>query len=33
MLVEHFPLDRAHEAYQLRHEGKIRGSAIITPHT
>ena len=32
MLVEHFPLDRAAEAYQLLHDGKIQGRAVITPH-
>ncbi|MFG2881125.1 NAD(P)-dependent alcohol dehydrogenase [Streptomyces sp. NPDC048297] len=32
MLVEHFPLDRAAEAYRLLHEGKIKGRAVITPH-
>jgi alcohol dehydrogenase, propanol-preferring len=32
MLVEHFPLDRAGEAYQLLHDGKINGRAVITPH-
>jgi alcohol dehydrogenase, propanol-preferring len=32
MLVEHFPLDRAGDAYQLLHEGKIRGRAVITPN-
>ena len=31
MLVEHFPLERAGEAYQLLHEGKIQGRAVITP--
>ena len=31
MLVEHFPLDRAGEAYYLLHEGKIQGRAVITP--
>jgi propanol-preferring alcohol dehydrogenase len=33
MLVEHFPLERAHEAYQLLHDGKIQGRAVITPHS
>jgi propanol-preferring alcohol dehydrogenase len=32
MLVEHFPLDRAHEAYRLLHDGKITGRAVITPN-
>lgn len=32
MLVEHFALDRAAEAYHLLHEGKIRGRAVITPN-
>ena len=32
MLVEHFPLERAAEAYQLLHDGKIQGRAVITPH-
>jgi alcohol dehydrogenase, propanol-preferring len=32
MLVEHFPLDRAGEAYRLLHDGKIRGRAVITPN-
>jgi propanol-preferring alcohol dehydrogenase len=31
MLVEHFPLDRAAEAYELLHHGKIEGRAVITP--
>ena len=31
MLVEHFPLERAGEAYQLLREGKIQGRAVITP--
>ncbi|MER7985209.1 NAD(P)-dependent alcohol dehydrogenase [Streptomyces noursei] len=31
LLVEHFPLERAGEAYQLLHDGKIRGRAVITP--
>ncbi|MEU3856452.1 NAD(P)-dependent alcohol dehydrogenase [Streptomyces sp. NPDC028722] len=31
MLVEHFPLERAAEAYQLLHDGKIRGRAVVTP--
>jgi propanol-preferring alcohol dehydrogenase len=32
MLVEHFPLERADEAYHLLHEGKIQGRAVITPN-
>jgi alcohol dehydrogenase, propanol-preferring len=32
MLVEHFPLDRAQEAYRLLHDGKIQGRAVITPN-
>ena len=32
MLVEHFPIERAGEAYQLLHDGKIRGRAVITPN-
>jgi len=32
MLVEHFPLDRAGEAYRLLHDGKINGRTVITPH-
>lgn len=31
MQVEHFPLERAVEAYHLLHEGKIQGRAVITP--
>jgi propanol-preferring alcohol dehydrogenase len=31
MLVEHFPLKRAAEAYHLLHDGKIQGRAVITP--
>lgn len=31
MVVEHFPLERAGEAYRLLHEGKIQGRAVITP--
>ncbi|MDT5337506.1 MAG: alcohol dehydrogenase, propanol-preferring [Mycobacterium sp.] len=31
MLVEHFPLARAAEAYDRLHHGKIRGRAVITP--
>ncbi|MGW0768489.1 NAD(P)-dependent alcohol dehydrogenase [Streptomyces sp. NPDC002676] len=32
LLVEHFPLERAAEAYQLLHEGRIKGRAVIVPH-
>ena len=32
MLVEHFPLDRAADAYDLLHHGKIQGRAVITPN-
>ena len=32
ILVEHFPLARAGEAYQLLHDGKIQGRAVITPN-
>jgi alcohol dehydrogenase, propanol-preferring len=32
MLVEHFPLERASEAYDLLHDGKIQGRAVITPN-
>ena len=32
MLVEHFPLDSAAEAYHLLHDGKIAGRAVITPN-
>ena len=32
MLVEHFPLDRAAEAYHLLHGGKVQGRAVITPN-
>ena len=32
MLVEHFPLDRAAEAYQLLHDGKINGRAVMLPN-
>jgi alcohol dehydrogenase, propanol-preferring len=32
MLVEHFPLERAGEAYKLLHDGKIQGRAVITPN-
>jgi alcohol dehydrogenase, propanol-preferring len=32
MLVEHFPLERASEAYHLLHDGKIRGRAVVTPN-
>ncbi|MFF3366799.1 hypothetical protein [Streptomyces misionensis] len=33
VLVEHFPLQRADEAYQLLHDGRIQGRAVITPPT
>ena len=33
MLVEHFPLDSAAEAYHLLHDGKIQGRAVITPNS
>jgi propanol-preferring alcohol dehydrogenase len=32
MLVEHFALDQAPEAYHLLHDGKIAGRAVITPN-
>ena len=32
MLVEHFPLERAGDAYQLLREGKIQGRAVMTPN-
>ena len=32
MLVEHFPLARASEAYRLLHDGKIQGREVITPN-
>jgi alcohol dehydrogenase, propanol-preferring len=32
MLVEHFPLERAGEAYRLLHDGQIQGRAVITPN-
>jgi len=32
MLVEHFPLERAAEAYHLLHDGKIQGRAVIVPN-
>jgi propanol-preferring alcohol dehydrogenase len=32
MLVEHFPLERASDAYHLLHDGKIQGRAVITPN-
>jgi alcohol dehydrogenase, propanol-preferring len=32
MLVEHFSLERAAEAYHLLHDGKIQGPAVITPN-
>ncbi|MGA7242766.1 MAG: NAD(P)-dependent alcohol dehydrogenase [Terracidiphilus sp.] len=32
MVVEHFPLERASDAYHLLHDGKIQGRAVITPN-
>ena len=32
MIVEHFTLDEAADAYQLLGDGKIQGRAVITPH-
>ena len=32
MLVEHFPLERAGQAYQLLRDGKIPGRAVMTPN-
>jgi alcohol dehydrogenase, propanol-preferring len=32
MLVEHFSLDNAAEAYHLLHDGKIQGRAVVTPN-
>jgi propanol-preferring alcohol dehydrogenase len=32
MLVEYFPLERTGEAYNLLHDGKIQGRAVITPN-
>ena len=32
MLIEHFTLEHASEAYHLLHDGKIRGRAVITPN-
>jgi alcohol dehydrogenase, propanol-preferring len=32
MLVEHFSLERVSQAYQLLHDGKINGRAVITPN-
>jgi propanol-preferring alcohol dehydrogenase len=32
MLVEHFPIERASEAYHLLHDGKIQGRAVIVPN-
>ena len=32
MLVEHFSLDHAGEAYDRLHHGTIQGRAVITPH-
>ncbi len=31
VLVEHLPLQRANEAYQLLNDGRIQGRALITP--
>jgi propanol-preferring alcohol dehydrogenase len=33
MLVEHFPLEKAPEAYHLLHDGKIQGRAVVTPNS
>jgi alcohol dehydrogenase, propanol-preferring len=33
MLVEHFTLDPADKAYQLLHDGKVRGRAVVTAHS
>jgi propanol-preferring alcohol dehydrogenase len=32
MLVEHFPLESAAAVYDLLHDGKIKGRAVITPN-
>ena len=32
MLVEHYPLEQAGEAYHRLHDGKIKGRAVITPN-
>jgi propanol-preferring alcohol dehydrogenase len=32
MLVEHFPIEKASEAYHLLHDGKIKGRAVILPN-
>jgi propanol-preferring alcohol dehydrogenase len=32
MLVEHFPLEKASEAYHLLHDGKIQGRAVMVPN-
>jgi propanol-preferring alcohol dehydrogenase len=32
MLVEHFPLEKASEAYHLLHDGKIMGRAVMLPN-
>ncbi len=32
MLVEHFPLEHASEAYRLLHDGTIQGRAVIVPN-
>jgi D-arabinose 1-dehydrogenase-like Zn-dependent alcohol dehydrogenase len=31
-VVEHFPLEKAMDAYQLMREGKLRGRAVILPN-
>lgn len=32
MLIEHFPLEQAAKAYDLLHDGKIQGRAVILPN-
>lgn len=32
MVVEHFPLEKAMDAYQLMREGKLKGRAVMTPN-
>jgi propanol-preferring alcohol dehydrogenase len=32
MLVEHFPIEKAGEAYDLLQNGKIQGRAVIVPN-
>jgi alcohol dehydrogenase, propanol-preferring len=32
MLVEHFPLEKASDAYHLLHDGKIMGRAVMVPN-